>query len=441
MPVFEIVRADMRDRVDLSRREVLRGVALALAPALLGRGVRAAAGQAANDAGPYAPGTLPAGIRSRLVENGNGITMHVLEAGFEPRNRPLVVLLHGFPELAFSWRKVMPRLASAGYHVIAPDLRGYGRSSGTGVKYDDDIAPFRTMTEVRDVLGLVSAFGAQSVAAVVGHDFGSPLAGWCALARPDVFRAVVMMSGPFPGPPALPFGSADAPPPSMATGDSRERAYDDLEKLTPPRRYYQRYYATREANANMQHAKQGVHAFLRAYYHMKSADWKGNQPAPLASWSATELAKMPRYYVMDRGMGGMAENVAPDMPSAAEVATCKWLTEAELTVYSAEYGRTGFQGGLQGYRLGASGRFTDAQNANELKIFSGRTIDVPSMFIGGKSDWGPYQRPGALENMQKNLCTRMTGTHFIDGAGHWVQQEQPEAVTRLLLPFLKQASG
>jgi pimeloyl-ACP methyl ester carboxylesterase len=429
----------MNDSVDLSRRNVLRGVAAALTPALLGvRPRRLFAGQASSTVGPYAAAVLPAGIRSRFVDNGNGMTMHVLEAGFEPRNRPLVVLLHGFPELAYSWRKVMPALASAGYHAIAPDLRGYGRSSGTDVKYDDEIAPFRTMNGIRDILGLVSAFGARSVAAVVGHDFGSPLAGWCALARPDVFRAVVMMSGPFPGPPALPFGTADSPA-SKATGNSPESAYDDLEKLTPPRIYYQRYYATREANADMQHAKQGVHAFLRAYYHMKSADWKGNHPAPLVSWSATELAKMPRYYVMNRDMGGMAENVAPDMPSAVEIAGCKWLTEAELTVYSTEYGRTGFQGGLQSYRLGATGRYTDAQNATDLKIFSGRTIDVPSMFIGGKSDWGPYQRPGALENMQKNLCTRMAGVHFIEGAGHWVQQEQPAEVSRLVLDFVQHA--
>jgi pimeloyl-ACP methyl ester carboxylesterase len=334
----------------------------------------------------------------------------------------------------------MPALAAAGYHAIAPDLRGYGRSSGADIKYDDDIAPFRTMNEIRDILGLVSAFGARSIAAIVGHDFGSPLAGWCALARPDVFRAVVMMSGPFPGPPALSFGTADSPA-SKAAGNSPESAYDDLEKLTPPRIYYQRYYATSGANADMQHAKQGVHAFLRAYYHMKSADWKGNHPAPLASWSAAELAKMPLYYVMNRDIGGMAENVAPDMPSAAEIAGCKWLTEAELSVYSTEYDRTGFQGGLQSYRLGATGRNTDPQNASDLKIFSGRTIDVPSMFIGGKSDWGVYQTPGAVDKMQKTACTRMVGFHLVDGAGHWVQQEQPEQVSRLLIQFLRERTS
>ena len=150
----------MRNPIGLTRRDILRASAAALAPAVLGVRLRAtAAGQVASTVGPYAAGVLPAGIRSRFVDNGNGMTMHVLEAGFEPRNRPLVVLLHGFPELAYSWRKVMPVLASTGYHVIAPDLRGYGRSSGTDVKYDDDIAPFRTMNGVRDVLGLVSAFG------------------------------------------------------------------------------------------------------------------------------------------------------------------------------------------------------------------------------------------------------------------------------------------
>jgi len=123
------------------------------------------------------------------------------------------------------------------------------------------------------------------------------------------------------------------------------------------------------------------------------------------------------------------------MPSASEIAACKWLPDDELRVYSAEYSRTGFQGGLQSYRVGSSGRFTP-----ELQTFSGRTIDVPSMFIAGKSDWGAYQNPGALERMQKTACTDMRGTHFVDGAGHWVQQEQPEEVSKLLIQFLQDAA-
>ena len=203
------------------------------------------------------------------------------------------------------------------------------------------------------MLGLVSAFGYRSVAAVIGHDQGSPLAGWCAVVRPDVFRSVVMMSAPFGGPPALPFNTADAPRTSTAGNTAADRIYDELAALKPPRKHYQRYYSTREANDNMWHAPQGIHAFLRAYYHMKSADWKQNKPSPLAARTAAEWAKLPRYYVMDLNKG-MAETVAAEMPSAAEIAACKWLPDEELKVYSTEYGRTGFQGGLEGYRVGST---------------------------------------------------------------------------------------
>src|SRR5438477_3531840 len=154
---------------------------------------------------------LPSTIHSRFVENINGLRMHVLEAGFEEKGRPCLLLLHGFPELAYSWRKVMLPLAAAGYHVVAPDQRGYGRTTGWDDAYDTDLASFRALNVVRDALGLVSALGYRSVAGVVGHDFGSPIAAWCALLRPDVFRSVALMSAPFAGPPAMPFGTTDAP--------------------------------------------------------------------------------------------------------------------------------------------------------------------------------------------------------------------------------------
>jgi pimeloyl-ACP methyl ester carboxylesterase len=163
---------------------------------------------------------------------------------------------------------------------------------------------------------------------------------------------------------------------------------------------------------------------------MKSADWAANAPSPLAGWTATELARLPRYYVMDLHRT-MPESVAPEMPSSEEVAACTWLTEDELRVYSSEYSRTGFQGGLQSYRIG-----TDPRYLAELRVFSGRTIDVPACFIAGARDWGAYQRPGRLELMQTRACTDWRGVHFVDGAGHWVQQEQPAAVTSLLLEFL-----
>jgi len=427
----------------MTRRELLKG--LALAPAIVGLRARA------QDELP-----LPRGIRSRLVQNVNGIRMHVLEAG--QAQQPLVLLVHGFPELAYSWRKVMLPIAGAGYHVIAPDLRGYGRTGGTDVKFDDDLSPWRTLNEVTDMVALVSAFGYRSAAAVVGHDFGSPVAAWCSVARPDVFRSVVLMSAPFAGPPSMPFNTADsrsaaavalgasAPreassssgrvgsPPAAPSTPTADTIYDELAKLTPPRKHYQRYYSTREANDDMRHAPQGLHAFLRAYYHMKSADWKQNTPEPLKARTAQEWARMPRYYIMDLDKG-MAETVAPEMPSAAAIAANTWLPDSELRVYSTEYGRTGFQGGLQSYRVGSSGRF----NA-DLLPFSGRTIDQPSMFIAGKADWGAYQNPGALERMQKSACTHMTGVHFVDGAGHWVQQEQADRVSALIVEFLRKSA-
>jgi pimeloyl-ACP methyl ester carboxylesterase len=345
--------------------------------------------------------------------------MHLLEAGYEGSSRPLVLLLHGFPELAYSWRKLMLPLAAAGFHVVAPDQRGYGRTTGWDGSYDGDLASFRLLNLVQDTLALVSALGHRS-AAVVGHDFGSPVAAWCALTRPEVFRSVALMSAPFAGPPAPPSGAADP-------------IHAELAALERPRKHYQWYYSTREADANMRRCPQGLHAFLRAYYHYKSADWERNRPSPLKVWVAAEMAKLPAYYVMDLAKG-MAETVAPEMPSALEIAACTWLSEDELGVYSAEFERTGFQGGLQWYRCRTEGR-QNAELAKRAEL-CGRTIDVPSCFIAGASDWGPYQRPGDLEKM-RGACTRLSGIHFVGGAGHWVQQEQPAEVSRLLLEFLR----
>ena len=382
---------------------------------------------------PYGNSTIPPGVRSRIVGNVNGLSVHMLEAGYETAGRPAVLLLHGFPELAYSWRKVMLPLASAGYHVIVPDQRGYGRTTGWDGSYDADPDPFRILNMVRDATGLVYALGHRSVEMVAGHDAGAPVASWAALIRPDIFRSVTILSSPFEGAPSLPFDTANgaAPPRPAPTDDDLDA---ELAKLNPPRKYYQNYQRTRGANDNMLHAPQGLHAFFRAYYHYKSADWKGNKPHPLKARIAEEMAQIPTYYVMERDKG-MAETVAPMMPSAAEIAACKWLTEPEVDVYATEYARTQFTGALQGYRVR---RGSDPKSLAELRTFSGRTIDVPSMFVAGKSDWGVYQTPGAVDKMRTSACTRMVGFHLLDGAGHWVQQEQPEQVSTLLVQFLRE---
>lgn len=390
---------------------------------------------------PYAAGTLPPGLRSRIVPGINGLDIHVIEAGHETPGRPCVLLLHGFPELAWSWRRVMPALAAAGYHVLAPDQRGYGRTRAPDAPwqapYDTDLTPFGMQQLACDAMALVHAFGHHAVTAVVGHDFGSSVAAWCALIRPDVFPAVAMMSAPFAGPPTLPFDSAGDPA-AAATQQPADRVretLDALARLPRPRKHYQWYYATREANAHMLHAPQGLHAFLRGYYHVKSADWAPNRPHPLAGWSAQELARLPTYYIMDAGCD-MAATVAPEMPAAEAIAACRWLPDDELAVYAGEYARTGFQGGLNWYRSRIEG-----QAAGDMRVFAGRTIDVPAIFIAGKSDWGTYQKPGDVEAMQARACTRFEGLHLIEGAGHWVQQEQPMAVNAILLAFLARGAA
>ena len=378
---------------------------------------------------------LPEGIRARMVDNGNGLSMHVLEAGFDTPDRPCIVLLHGFPELAYSWRKIMLPLADAGFHVVAPDQRGYGRTTGGSAAFDVDLNEFTFANLVRDVLGLVSALGYRRVASVIGHDFGSPVAAWCALIRPDVFGSVVMMSAPFGGPPAFPFNTAqdDATLARVETASSLMlEAVAGLASLDPPRKHYQWYYSGREANEEMWHAPQGLAAFLRAYYHVKSADWPDNHPHPLMAVSAEQLAMLPAYYVMQAD-ATMPQTVAEHMPDDHAVAACAWLTGQELDVYASEYARTGFQGGLNWYRC-----MTDARYSAVLRTWSGRTIDVPSCFIAGASDWGYYQRPGDFEAMRRLACTNFRAAHLIEGAGHWVQQEQPRTVVSRVLRFLRQ---
>src|SRR5438132_12469063 len=191
-----------------TRRGFVLTAAAAAASSTLFQSDVARAAIVQTDTAKLPPLPLPPGIRSRHVPNINGLTFPVLEAGFESKGRPCLLLLHGYPEIAYGWRKVMLPLASAGFHAIAPDMRGYGRTTGWDDSYDGTVFVFRHTNLVRDALGLVSAFGHRS-AAVVGRDAGSPVAAYGALIRPDVFRSVAMMTAPFAGPPPLPFDTVD----------------------------------------------------------------------------------------------------------------------------------------------------------------------------------------------------------------------------------------
>jgi pimeloyl-ACP methyl ester carboxylesterase len=180
-----------------------------------------------------------------------------------------------------------------------------------------------------------------------------------------------------------------------------------------PRKHYQTYYQ-REMRT--------------------TTDCAANTHFPLASNSAAELAKLPRYDVMDLDKG-MAESVVLAMPTPAQIAACRWLTDEELRVYSTEYGRTGLQGGLQSYRVSRTPRL-----AAETQLSAGRPIDVPSLFLSGKADWGVYQRAGGLDGMKRS-CTTFEGVELVEGAGHWVQQEKATNVAARLRTFVALAKG
>ena len=377
---------------------------------------------------PLDAACLARGARSRILKGVNGLDVHLLEAGYptagEP-NRPLVLLLHGFPELAFSWRKLLLPLADAGFHVVAPDQRGYGRTTGWEPAEGSKVG-HRVIDWVCDAVALVAALGYRQ-ASVVGHDFGAQIAGFCALMRPDVFRSVTMMSSPFTGAP--PWPAIEAANPGEGSPASVD-VHEALAGLEEPRKHYQAYFATDAAAADLDSPTQGVHDFLRAYYHVKSADWASNRPHPLDSWRAEELAKMPTYYVM-RLHETMPQTVAHEMPDRSIVAACTWLTETELAVYASEYARTGFAGALRFYQCRIGGSY-----ARELAGFAGRRIEVPACFVSGAQDWGPHQKAGSLAEMRDVACSRMSPIVWIEGAGHWVQQERPVETANAILAFL-----
>jgi pimeloyl-ACP methyl ester carboxylesterase len=391
---------------------------------------------------PYGGGTLPDGVRSRLIPNVNGLTVNTLEAGFETPGRPLVLMLHGFPNLAYSWRKVMPALAAAGYYVVAPDCRGFGRTAGWDDSWDADPQPFLALNLVRDQIALVNALGYHNTAMIVGHDQGSLIAALGALIRPDMFPRLTLIGGGFNGPPSFPFNSANgapAPHPDF-TNPELDAEYA---KLDPPRKGYQDYWASPEADKDMKQVPQGMTNFFRAFYYMKSADFRGNQNLrPLhavhaAKEAAEQNAQMPEYYVMRRGRS-MPETVAAAMPDAAYIEACKWLTEPECEVYGQEYGRSGWTGALHEYRHRRNNSFPPT--LAEQLTFSGRTIDVPSQVIAGKEDWGANRTVGGPMNISKTGYTQFKGVHMVEGAGHWAHEEQPEQVSQLLTGFLREHS-
>ena len=360
-------------------------------------------------------------IKSDKVEISTGLNVHYLEASknnYNVSKKPTALLLHGFPELSFSWRKIIPVLAKEGFRVIAPDMRGYGLTTGGNKHYSEDISEYRLLSLATDILSLLSALKIKKIDLLVGHDAGSSVAGLSALIRPDIFKSVAMMSAPYTGAPKIESNLLYEDP-----------IHKDLENLNPPRKHYQWYYSTPEANADMHLDKRSLHKFLRAYYHMKSADWKENNPYELGKWTAQNLGKMPEYYIMKLDHT-MVEAVMSEFPKNNNYEN--WLNDIELEVYSNSFFKNSFQPALNWYRC-----MTSPFQNNDLRVFSNKKIEVPSCFIAGEKDWGIFQKPGALDIMENDLCINYCGRHILKNAGHWVQQENPDDVSKTLLNFFE----
>jgi pimeloyl-ACP methyl ester carboxylesterase len=322
------------------------------------------------------------GITHRFIET-NGIRMHLAEQG----SGPLVVLCHGFPESWYSWRHQIEALAAAGFHVVAPDMRGYGQT-----ERPEAIEKYTMLHLVGDMVGLLDALG-EATAVIAGHDWGAPVAWYSALLRPDRFRAVVGLSVPY-----RPRGRVRPTSVMPQTADSV---------------FYQLHFQTPGvAEAELEH---DVRAYIRGIMDRVSGEYKSS------TGGADDFGMVPR-------VGGLlavmrSGDAAPPLPD--------WLTEADLDVYAGEFSRTGLRGGLNWYR-------NIDRNWELLAPFAGARVAVPALFVAGERD-PTLAFPGAAETIANlpKLVPGLRATTMLPGCGHWTQQERPEAVNSAMIGFLR----
>ncbi|KAL8940664.1 MAG: hypothetical protein Q9211_002169 [Gyalolechia sp. 1 TL-2023] len=285
-------------------------------------------------------------LRERqITSSASELSYHLIEAG--DKGRPLLILLHGFPELAYSWRKIMPSLAQAGYYVVAFDQRGYGQTAGWDTRpyHDVDLRTFALTNLVRDVIVLAKILGYHEVDCIVGHDFGCVPTSLCALIRPDMFKRAVVMGLPFLGTPALPFKPNPDEEAEASRNNLQPDLHDELARLPYPKKHYRWYYSSPSADTEMS-PPSGLKAFLRGYFHLKSADAR-NDPQPIAASTARELDKLPPYYIMPLQLGmrdTISQAMTPDETSNMESRCQRWLPDSDLQVYIESFERTGFRG-------------------------------------------------------------------------------------------------
>jgi pimeloyl-ACP methyl ester carboxylesterase len=316
-------------------------------------------------------------MNHRFVRS-NGIKMHIAEDG----EGPLVVLCHGFPELWYSWRHQLKALAEAGYHVVAPDQRGYGQTDRP-----EAIEDYNILQLCGDIVGLVDALG-DTEAVIVGHDWGAPVAWVCTLLRPDIFRAVVLLSVPY-----------------------RQRSWagirptEVMKQMAGDKQFYQLYF---------QEPGKAEHEL--------EADVRKTMLMGLYSGSGDALPDKRWRFLFDKSETFLNTGAVPETLPA-------WLTEADLDFYTEEFKRTGFRGGLNWYR--------NIDTNWELTPFlSGAKIRQPSLFIAGEFDGVITMYRQAFDSLEETM-PGLRKKVLLPGAGHWIQQERPREVNDLVIQCLK----
>ena len=321
-------------------------------------------------------------LKHRVVET-NGIHMHIAEQGAGP----LVVLCHGFPESWYSWRHQLQALAEAGFHAVAPDMRGYGQTDRP-----EPIEQYTLLHLTGDMVGLLDALGAQT-AVIAGHDWGAPVAWYSALLRPDRFRGVIGMSVPFV--PRSPLRPTSVMP---QTDDAI---------------FYQLYFQSPGvAEAEFEH---DVRVSIRSLLYSASGDAPRRDSTGAAGG---EVGMVPR------NGGFLTHLVNPALLPG-------WITDADLDFYVSEFSRTGFRGGLNWYR--------NMDRSWELMApFAGAQVTVPALYIAGDRDLVvAFKGMNLLIPNLARFVPQLRGTLILPGCGHWTQQERPREVNAAILDFLR----
>lgn len=356
---------------EATRRDMLWAAgALAVGGALAQPSRAAEAGGNGPEPASWVDPAMP-GVTHRMVE-ANGIRLHVAEQG----EGPLVLLCHGFPECWYSWRHQIAALAKAGFHVVAPDLRGYGRS-----ERPETVEKYTVLHDIGDMVGLVEALGARQ-AVIAGHDIGATIAWQAGLLRPDIFRAVIALSPPFR---QRAFGGAVPPTTVMPRTENAV--------------FYQLFLQSPEAEAAL---GRDLRRMFRAQFTALSGDGGGGFP------------------------GGMVPRKGSPLADPASLPG--WITESDIDVYVAEFTRSGLLGPLSWWR--------NIDRSWEIMApFAGAAVTVPALYIAGERDFIVTAFSQAVAK-QSAMVPRLRPAVMLPGCGHWTQQERAADVSAAMTDFL-----